>query len=88
MKDKVFCYHCRSFHLPSEVTLVHTASGERWRCLKSLASSRASRDQRDAFGKSVSQLNQLRRSVDAERTQPHCVRELFDTVARGIKGAA
>ena len=34
-----------------------TKTGKRWRCLKSIEASRAAISQRDAFGRSVTQLN-------------------------------
>ncbi len=77
MLDKVYCYHCRSYHAPEEVKLVQSKSGKRWRCLKSIASSQASREQRDAFGRSVSELNRLIGRDRARRSLPCPVKELF-----------
>lgn len=77
MMDKVFCYHCRAYHPPSEVRQVQSNGIKRWRCLKSIASSQASRAQRDAFGKSVSELNQFICLQHASRSLPHAVKELF-----------
>ena len=75
--DKVYCYYCRSYHAPEEVRLVQSKSGKRWRCLKSIASSQASREQRDAFGRSVSELNRLIGLDRARRSLPYPVKELF-----------
>ncbi len=77
MVDKVYCYYCRSYHAPEEVRLVQSKSGKRWRCLKSIASSQASREQRDAFGRSVSELNRLIGLDRARRSLPYPVKELF-----------
>ena len=77
MIDKVYCYHCRSYHALEDVRLVQSKSGKRWRYLKSIASSQASREQRDAFGRAVSQLNQSIGLDRARRTLPHAVKELF-----------
>ena len=77
MLDKVYCYHCRRYHAPDEVTLVQSKSGKRWRCLKSIASSQASREQRDAFCRSVSELNRLIGLDRARRSLPYPVKELF-----------
>ena len=77
MLDKVYCYHCRSYHAQDEVRLVESKSGKRWRCLKSIASSQASREQRDAFGRSVSELNRLIGLDRARRSLPYPVKKLF-----------
>ncbi len=77
MVDKVYCYHCRSYHAQDEVRLVQNKSGKRWRCLKSIACSQASREQRDAFGRSVSELNRLIGLDRARRSLPYPVKELF-----------
>ena len=77
MLDKVYCYHCRSYHALGEVRLVESKRGKRWRCLKSIVSSQASREQRDAFGRSVSELNRLIGLDRARRSLPYPVKELF-----------
>jgi hypothetical protein len=53
MTDRIYCYHCRSYHPPHEVTLVFTASGKRWRCVKSFSFAQPSQAQRDTFGKAA-----------------------------------
>ena len=77
MTDKVFCYHCRSYHPTAEVTLVHSKGIKRWRCMKSIASTRGSTAQRDAFGKSVSAANRASSSRQAARPLPRPVLELL-----------
>ncbi len=88
MTEKKYCYHCRSFHLPSEVTRMKTASGERWRCLKSLSLGKTSRAQRDAFGKSVSELNRASNLRQAGKPLPRPVLELFGYAPSRIEGLA
>ncbi len=77
MSDKVFCYHCRGYHQASEVRLVQTKNGKRWRCFKSIGYRQNSKDQRDAFGKKVSELNQSNCRLKNARSLPHSVLELF-----------
>ena len=77
MTDRIYCYYCRSYHLPHEATQVHTASGKRWRCLKSRSFGQTSQAQRDAFGKSVSELNRARNKRQGERTLPRPVLEVI-----------
>lgn len=88
MTDKVYCYHCRCQHFSDEVMLVQTANGRRWRCRKSLRFGQRSQAQRDAFGKSVSQLNQTRRTQYQERTPPHCVLDVYNLPVHGRQGVA
>lgn len=79
MTDKMFCYHCRGYHQPAEGRLVQTKKGKRWRCFKSMTYSQTSKDQRDAFGKSVSELNRSIVHLKTARTLPHPVLELFSS---------
>ncbi len=73
MTGKVFCYHCRNYHPLEEMTCMESKGRKRWRCRKSLASSRTNQAQRDAFGGRVSELNK----ANDLRSLPHCVLELF-----------
>ena len=57
MTDTVFCYSCRKHHPKEEMVLVQSKGVRRWRCLKSIAESQKSRDQRDAFGRAITDLN-------------------------------
>lgn len=77
MSDRVYCYHCRDYHLQAEVTLVHTSRGKRWRCLKSFSYGKSSLAQRDAFGKSVSELNRARNARQGWKSLPRPVLELI-----------
>jgi len=57
MSQTAYCYHCGTQH-PLEVMRQQvTKTGKRWRCLKSIEAGRAAISQRDAFGRSVTQLN-------------------------------
>lgn len=52
-----FCGYCRAYHPEDQMTKVQTKIGPRWRCKKSIKSSRQSAAQRDAFGKTVTAMN-------------------------------
>ena len=52
-----FCYHCRAYHPVEEMRQIGTRSGKRWRCLRSIDATRATRDARDAFGRTVTELH-------------------------------
>jgi len=86
--DKIFCYHCRGYHQSTEGRLVQTKGGKRWRCFKSMAYRQSSKDQRDAFGKSVSGLNQSICRLKNARSLPHSVLELFNGTPIRIDGLA
>ncbi len=77
MTDKVFCYHCRNYHPSTEVRQVESKGVKRWRCLKSIASTKASRAQRDAFGKAVSETNRKVTLEQNRQTLPRSVLEVF-----------
>ena len=77
MTDKVFCYHCRNYHPSTEVRQVESKGVKRWRCLKSITSTKASRAQRDAFGKVVSETNRKVNLEKSRQTLPRGVLEVF-----------
>lgn len=77
MSDTVFCYSCRKHHARAEVTLVQSKGVTRWRCLKSIAESRKSRDQRDAFGKAMTEFNRAMSRGKSAHSLPRAVLELF-----------
>jgi hypothetical protein len=77
MTDKVFCYHCRNYHPSSEVRQVESKGVKRWRCVKSIASTKASRAQRDAFGKMVSEANRKMSLEKSRQMLPRSVLEVF-----------
>ena len=80
MTDTIFCYSCRKHHARDEVTRVQSKGVKRWRCLKSIAESRKSRDQRDRFGKEITALNQAIRQRQSAHSLPRPVLELFGTL--------
>lgn len=88
MSDTVFCYHCRRYHPRDEVTLVQTRGVKRWRCRKSISLSRASAAARDAFGKSISQMNQTACANPFPRPLPRPVLELFGSASGFAEGLA
>ena len=77
MTDKVFCYHCRNYHPSTEVRQVESKGVKRWRCLKSIASTKTSRAQCDAFGKAVSETNRNVTLEQSRQTLPRSVLEVF-----------
>lgn len=52
-----YCYHCSKYHPESEMKQISTKSGARWRCVKSIESTKRGVAERDAFGKANSQAN-------------------------------
>jgi hypothetical protein len=52
-----FCYHCGVHHPVEEMRQLVTKTGKRWRCLKSIEATKRSREAREAFGRSVTELN-------------------------------
>lgn len=58
MTDKLFCYHCRTYHSRDKLRQVATRSGYRWRCIASLQGARLPIRERDAFGRAQSVQNQ------------------------------
>ena len=81
MSDQIYCYHCRRQHPADQVTLVQARGVKRWRCLKSIALSRASSAARDAFGQAVSELNRAVHSAPPARPLPRAVIELFGSTS-------
>ena len=57
MTDTAYCYHCGVHHPKSEMRLVASKAGKRWRCNKSIDAAKRSVAERDAFGKSVTEAN-------------------------------
>lgn len=55
--EMAFCYHCRTFHPKSEMRQLHTRSGKRWRCVRSIEATHGTRASRDAFGQYISERN-------------------------------
>lgn len=88
MTDQVFCYHCRRYHPTADVTLVQSKGVKRWRCLKSIAVTRADAAQRDAFGRQVSASNRANNAWPFARALPRPVLELLGSSSRHIEGLA
>ena len=86
MSDTVFCYSCRKHHPLAEVTLVFSKGVKRWRCRRSIAESQKSRDQRDAFGKAITEFNRAMSHGKSTHSPPRPVLELFGG-ARGNRSA-
>ncbi len=57
MSDMLFCYCCRKHHPREQMRRFTTRSGERWRCLRSIAAARSHPGERDAFGRRQSEQN-------------------------------
>ena len=57
VSDTKFCYHCRMHHPVEEMRQIETKAGKRWRCIKSIQATRQGRDAREAFGRSVTEIN-------------------------------
>ena len=86
MSDTVFCYSCRKHHPLAEVTLVFSKGVKRWRCRRSIAESQKNRDQRDAFGKAITEFNRAMSHGKSTHSLPRPVLELFGG-ARGNRSA-
>lgn len=82
MSERVFCYHCRSYHAGEQVRLIQTKNGKRWRCDKSLGARLDSVETRDAFGAAVRRLNQALAGERNAARLPHCVREVLGPLPR------
>lgn len=52
-----FCYHCQIWHEESEMRMVESRSGKRWRCVRSIEAAKRSADLRDAFGRKTTERN-------------------------------
>lgn len=86
MTDEVFCYYCRRYHPTVDVMQVQSKGIKRWRCLKSLAPTRSSVAERDAFGKSVSESNRANNAWQSARPLPRPVLELLGSRSSRVDG--
>ena len=50
MMNKIYCYHCMTYHLPENMRQIMTRTGLRWRCIRSIEAARNTAAERDAFG--------------------------------------
>jgi hypothetical protein len=72
MSEKLYCYHCGTFHPKEEMRQVESKGRKRWRCIASILAARKGMAERDAFGRRVSAANKAeaqailraRRSID------------------------
>jgi hypothetical protein len=62
-----FCYHCRAHHPVAEMRQIETKAGKRWRCIRSIRATNISREERDAFGRRVSEMNSAESRSHARR---------------------
>lgn len=53
----IYCYHCGRHHPSDEMRQIETKAGKKWRCIKSIAATKKSSVERDAFGKTVTTIN-------------------------------
>ena len=75
MNDTIFCYHCRVRHPLDEVRKISTKSGQRWRCIKSIAATRTGLHEREAFGRQTTALNKARAERIKLKPLPQCLME-------------
>jgi hypothetical protein len=57
MTETAYCYHCRIHHSKAEMRQIIQKGLKRWRCIKSIEATRKSRAEREAFGRSVTEMN-------------------------------
>lgn len=57
MTDTRYCYHCRRHHPKEEMRRIHSKTGSRWRCIRSIQATKRSVAERDAFGRRITELN-------------------------------
>jgi len=58
MSETKFCYCCRVHHPLDQMRLFPTRQGYRWRCLRSIEAAVKSADERAAFGRRQTAINQ------------------------------
>lgn len=75
MTDTVFCYHCRAQHPINEVRKITTKSGQRWRCVKSIAATRSGLHERDEFGRRTTAFNKAMEESRKLKPLPRCLTE-------------
>ncbi|WP_374242430.1 hypothetical protein [Zoogloea sp.] len=67
MMNKIYCYHCMTYHLPENMRQIMTRTGLRWRCIRSIEAARNTAAERDAFGARQTELNRSRSLAEQER---------------------
>lgn len=58
MMETKFCYCCRVHHPIDQMRLFPTRQGQRWRCTRSIEAAIKSKDEREAFGREQTAMNQ------------------------------
>ncbi len=56
-KDTAFCYHCRIHHPKTEMRHLLKGGVRRWRCIKSIEATRKGIADREAFGRTITEMN-------------------------------
>lgn len=57
MPEMLFCYCCRVHHPRDQMHSFRTSQGLRWRCQRSIDAAKCSTSERDAFGKTQTEIN-------------------------------
>ncbi len=65
--ETAFCYHCRSHHPKTEMRLIETKAGKRWRCIRSIEATKQGQAAREAYGRQVSEMNKAESRSRAQR---------------------
>jgi hypothetical protein len=65
MSDTGHCYHCRRHHPYEEMRQVMTSPGKRWRCIRSVEATRQGKAAREAFGRTVTEVNKAESAAKA-----------------------
>lgn len=65
MSDTAFCYHCRTHHPLTEMRQIMTKAGKRWRCIRSIEATKQGREAREAYGRSVTEMNRSEAAAKA-----------------------
>ena len=75
MSETAFCYHCAAHHPLAAMRQIETkGGGKRWRCLKSIEAAKKGREEREAFGRRMTEANKAEaqairnRMVNPERS--------------------
>ena len=66
----VYCYHCRVSHPKTDMRLVVTKTGKRWRCYQSIAAAKSDKAQREAFGRQITEANKADAHLKQLRSRP------------------
>jgi len=65
--ETAFCYHCRAHHPKTEMRLIETKAGKRWRCIRSIEATKQGQAAREAYGRQVSEMNKAESRNRAQR---------------------